>query len=79
MQLFLRLREPQRRGQMIGAYYLIRDLIVSTGAIIGAFLWKLGPAINFLTAALLSFVGTVLYIINWGMRRSFARASEVNP
>src|SRR5262249_10663 len=31
--------EPQRRGQMIGAYYLVRDFIVSTGAIIGAYLW----------------------------------------
>jgi MFS family permease len=66
--------EPERRGQMIGAYYLIRDLIVSTGAICGAYLWKLGPAINFLSAAVFGFIGTALYIINLGMRRSFARA-----
>src|SRR5437868_12447802 len=25
---------PERRGQMIGIYYLVRDLIVSTGAIL---------------------------------------------
>ena len=36
---------------MIGAYYLVRDLIVSAGAILGAYLWKLGPALNFLGAA----------------------------
>ena len=28
--------DPQRRGQMIGAYYLVRDVIVTTGAFLGA-------------------------------------------
>src|SRR5882762_3174860 len=37
--------EPERRGQMIGAYYLVRDSVVSTAAILGAYLWKLGPAL----------------------------------
>src|SRR6185312_3097833 len=32
--------EAERRGQMIGAYYLVRDLLVSGGAILGAWLWK---------------------------------------
>ena len=54
--------EPQRRGQMVGAYYLVRDLIVSLGAILGAYLWKLGPALNFLGAAALGVVGTIFYI-----------------
>jgi MFS family permease len=53
--------EPERRGQMIGAYYLTRDLLVSAGAIFGAFLWKLGPAINFGTAAALGATGTIFY------------------
>jgi hypothetical protein len=35
---------PERRGQMIGVYYLVRDLLVSAGAILGAWLWKVGPA-----------------------------------
>ena len=39
---------PERRGQMIGAYYLVRDLVVSLAAIAGAYLWKMGPAMNFL-------------------------------
>jgi MFS family permease len=51
-----------RRGQMVGAYYLVRDLIVSTGAILGAYLWKLGPALNFLGAAGLGVAGTVFYV-----------------
>jgi MFS family permease len=52
---------PERRGQMIGAYYLVRDLIVSTGAIVGAWLWKLGPGANFIGAATFGFCGTIVY------------------
>ena len=54
--------EPERCGQMIGAYYLVRDLVVSTGAILGAYLWNLGPALNFLGAAAIGAVGTIFYI-----------------
>jgi MFS family permease len=54
--------EPQRCGQMIGAYYLVRDLIVSVGAILGAYLWKLGPGLNFLAAAGFGIAGTVYYV-----------------
>ena len=43
--------DPQRRGQVVGAYYLARDLIVSFGAILGAYLWKLSPELNLLGAA----------------------------
>jgi predicted MFS family arabinose efflux permease len=54
--------EPRRCGQMVGAYYLVRDLIVSVGAILGAYLWKLGPALNFLGAAALGVAGTIFYV-----------------
>jgi len=54
--------DADRRGEMIGAYYLVRDLIVSTGAILGAYLWKLGPALNFLGAAALGVAGTLFYV-----------------
>jgi MFS family permease len=54
--------ELERRGQMIGSYYLVRDLIVSAGAILGAYLWKLGPALNFLGAAAFGAAGTIFYI-----------------
>jgi MFS family permease len=53
---------PERRGQMVGAYYLVRDLLVSGAAFIGAFLWKLGPATNFIGAAVLGVIGTLFYI-----------------
>lgn len=54
--------DSDRRGQMIGSYYLVRDLIVSAGAILGAYLWKLGPALNFLGAAGFGAAGTIFYV-----------------
>jgi predicted MFS family arabinose efflux permease len=52
----------ERRGQMVGSYYLVRDLVVSAGAILGAYLWKLGPALNFLGAAAFGAAGTIFYV-----------------
>jgi MFS family permease len=54
--------DPAKRGQMVGTYYLVRDLIVSTGAIFGAYLWYLGPALNFLGAAAIGAAGTIFYV-----------------
>ena len=53
---------PARCGQMVGAYYLVRDLIVSAGAIVGAYLWGLGPRLNFLGAAAFGVTGTIIYV-----------------
>src|SRR5437868_15235535 len=54
--------EPARCGQMVGAYYLVRDLVVSVGAIFGAYLWNVNPNVNFLGATTLGIVGTIFYI-----------------
>ena len=54
--------DPDRRGQMVGTYYLVRDSIVSTGAIVGAYLWNLGPGLNFVGAAALGAAGTIFYL-----------------
>jgi len=54
--------DPARCGQMIGAYYLVRDVIVSFGALLGAYLWKQNPKVNFLVAAGLGIAGTIFYI-----------------
>jgi MFS family permease len=51
------------RGRSIGAYYLIRDVTVSFGALLGALLWKLGPAANFLGAAALGALGLAVYVV----------------
>jgi MFS family permease len=67
--------EEQRRGQMIGAYYLVRDLIVSTAALVGAYLWKLGPALNFLGAAAFGVAGTIFYVRSIRQQRAIAPAT----
>jgi len=67
--------EPQRRGQMVGTYYLIRDLLVSAGAFLGAYLWKLGPGANFIGAALCGAAGTILYVCTSGR----AQRQELRP
>jgi len=54
--------DPTRRGQVVGTYYFVRDLIVSTGAIVGAYLWKLGPGLNFIGAAAIGAAGTIFYV-----------------
>src|SRR5438132_7233085 len=64
--------QPERRGQMVGAYYLVRDLIVSAAAILGACLWKLGPRLNFLAAAALGVSGTLFYIRSVRAARAMA-------
>lgn len=59
--LIIGLCDRDRRGQMIGAYYLVRDLLVSSGAILGAWLWKLGPGANFIGATFFGVGGTIVY------------------
>jgi MFS family permease len=54
--------DPARCGQMVGAYYLVRDLIVSVAAILGAYLWSMNPNVNFLGAAAIGVAGTIFYI-----------------
>ena len=54
--------DPQRCGQMVGTYYLVRDLIVSVAAFLGAWLWTLGPRLNFLAAAAFGIAGTIFYL-----------------
>jgi MFS family permease len=58
----------ERRGQMIGTYYLVRDLLVSSGAILGAWLWKLGPGANFIGAAAFGLCGTIAYFVATRLR-----------
>jgi hypothetical protein len=48
---------------MFGAYYLVRDLIVSIAAFGGAALWAISPTTNLLTAFGFGVVGTVWYAV----------------
>ena len=59
--LIVNYSDPRRRGQIVGTYYLVRDLIVSVAALLGALLWKLDPRLNFLGAAAFGLAGTIFY------------------
>ncbi|MBI4910812.1 MAG: MFS transporter [Acidobacteria bacterium] len=52
---------PGARAATVGAYYLIRDVIVTSGSFLGACLWEIGPRANFLTAAGIGAVATIVY------------------
>ncbi|HEX8679338.1 MAG TPA: hypothetical protein VF683_05240, partial [Chthoniobacterales bacterium] len=53
---------PHRRGQMVGVYYLIRDLLVSGAAMLGALLWSFSPQVNLISATAIGAAGTLFYI-----------------
>lgn len=51
------------RAATVGAYYLIRDSVVTLGSFIGAALWGLGPQVNFLAASGVGVLATAVYVI----------------
>jgi MFS family permease len=52
---------PELRARTYGAYYLIRDCVVTAGSFLGAWLWQLGPRANFAGAAACGCLGTLWY------------------
>jgi len=63
--LIMDLAPEDRKAGMFGLYYLIRDIVVSVAAFGGAFLWMLGPTVNFLAAFAFGVAGTIVFAI-WG-------------
>lgn len=61
--LIMDLAPEDRKAAMFGLYYLMRDVIVSVAAFGGAFLWKIGPQVNFLAALACGVLGTILFAI----------------
>lgn len=59
---------PGLRSRTYGAYYLIRDCVVTTGSFLGAALWSLSPEANFIGAALCGALGTLWF---WRHGRSW--------
>jgi MFS family permease len=49
---------PGLEARTFGAYYLIRDCVVTLGSFLGAWLWAVGPRVNFAGAALCGTLGT---------------------
>jgi len=52
---------PEIRARTYGAYYLIRDCIVTTGSFLGAWLWSMSPQANFIGAAVFGAMGTIWF------------------
>ncbi len=52
---------PELRARTYGAYYLIRDCVVTTGSFLGAWLWSLSPLANFVGAAVCGALGTIWF------------------
>jgi len=52
---------PELRARTYGAYYLIRDCVVTTGSFLGAWLWSIGPRVNFIGAAICGALGTLWF------------------
>ena len=52
---------PKLRARTYGAYYLIRDTIVTTGSFLGAWLWSISPRVNFIGAAVCGGLGALWF------------------
>jgi MFS family permease len=52
---------PELRARTYGAYYLIRDCVVTTGSFLGAWLWTLSPQANFIGATVCGVLGTLWF------------------
>jgi MFS family permease len=68
--LIISFAASERRGRVIGAYYLVRDIVVTPGAFLGAALWKLGPRTNFWVAFATGVIGTLAYTGTFWSSRS---------
>jgi len=65
---------PEIRARTYGAYYLIRDCVVTTGSFLGAWLWSLSPQVNFIGATVCGALGTVWFW--WFVYRKHSAAKE---
>jgi len=59
--LILSYSPANARGATVGAYYLIRDSVVTTGSFAGAALWLWGPMVVFLVSGGIGVLATAVY------------------
>jgi MFS family permease len=72
--LIIRYAPPELKARAYGAYYLIRDCVVTSGSFLGAALWNLNPQVNFIGAALCGLAGTI-----WFWRNNFRKPGLALP
>lgn len=63
----IKFSQKETRGQTLGADYLIRDSVVTVGSFLGAYLWKIGLKLNFLSAVVAGTIGTLYYV--WSLKK----------
>ncbi len=61
--LIMELCPPDQKAGMFGAYYLVRDVVVSLAAFGGAFLWAVSPEVNFLVAFGFGLIGLTWFAL----------------
>lgn len=59
--LIMELAPEGAKAGTFGLYYLVRDVVVSGAALGGAFLWRIGPEVNLLTAFAFGLAGTLWF------------------
>ncbi len=61
--LIMDLAPEDAKARTFGAYYLLRDVLVSIAAVSSALFWNISPSVNFLVAAGFGVVGTVWFAL----------------
>ena len=60
--LIVDLAAPSLRARTVGLYYLGRSVAIAPSAFIGGLLWQTSPALPFLVAATIGFIGTAVFV-----------------
>lgn len=68
---------PELRARTYGAYYLIRDCVVTSGSFLGAWLWWISPQANFIGAAVFGALGTI-WFWRFAYRKGGAQTKRVS-
>lgn len=61
--LIMDLAPEAYKASAFGAYYLVRDVVVSIAALSSAWLWNISPETNFLVAFGFGLLGTIIFLI----------------
>lgn len=61
--LIMDLAPEANKASAFGAYYLVRDVVVSIAALSSAWLWNISPETNFLVAFAFGLFGTIMFLI----------------
>jgi hypothetical protein len=70
--LLVDLARVDRKSVDIGAYYFTRGLVVFPASIVGGVLWRVSPHLTFFAAAAVALIGTFIFALTLGRRRSTA-------